>query len=112
MSQSFTYADPPVSATSSMLDLFLTNQVLVDFVRSYDEQIYPPTNPGGPVLEFEFQAPKSENGGAVADLNNTYLQMEIMMVKKSSGEVALGKKSDGTFSDPPPIFVNNISNSL
>ena len=113
MSHSFTYADPPVSATSSMLDLFGTSQVLVDFVRAYDEQIFPPTNSDGPVLEFEFQAPRTEICGTVADLNNILLKMELLLIKKSSGEAAVRKKkSDGTDGEPLPIFVNNIANNL
>ena len=113
MSHSFTYADPPVSATSSMLDLFGTSQVLVDFVRAYDEQIFPPTNSDGPVLEFEFQAPRTDISGTVADLNNILLKMELLLIKKSSGEAAVRKKkSDGTDGEPLPIFVNNIANSL
>ena len=96
-----------------MLDLFGTSQVLVDFVRAYDEQIFPPTNSDGPVLEFEFQAPRTEICGTVADLNNILLKMELLLIKKSSGEAAVRKKkSDGTDGEPLPIFVNNIANSL
>ena len=82
MSHSFTYADPPVSATSSMLDLFGTSQVLVDFVCAYDNQIFPPTESDDPVLEFEFQAPGTEICGTVADLNNILLKIELLLIKK------------------------------
>ena len=96
-----------------MLDLFGTSQVLVDFVRAYDEKIFPPTNSDGPVLEFEFQAPRTEICGTVADLNNILLKMELLLIKKSSGEAdVVKKKSDGTDGEPLPIFKNNIANSL
>ena len=92
MFHSFTYADPPVSATISMLDLFDTSQVLIDFVRAYDEQIFRPTNSDSPVLEYEFQAPRTEICGTLADLTNILIKMELLLIKKSSGEAAVRKK--------------------
>ena len=76
-----------------MLDLFGTSQVLVDFVRAYDKQIFPPTNSDGPVLEFEFQVPRTEICGTQADLNKILLKMELLLIKKSSGEAAVRKKN-------------------
>ena len=67
-------------------------KVFVDFVRAYDKQIFPPTNSDDPVLEFEFQAPRTEICGTVADLINILLKMELLLIKKSSGEAAVRKK--------------------
>ena len=104
MSTSFVYADPPGYATHSALDYFTTSQILIDFQRGYDEIVYPPSNPDGPVLEFEFQAPKTEVGGSVVDLKNIFLKLEVQL-----------EKHTGTAADQNavlPIFVNNLGQSL
>ena len=104
MSTSFVYADPPGYATHSALDYFTTSQILIDFQRGYDEIVYPPSNPDGPVLEFEFQAPKTEVGGSVVDLKNIFLKLEVQL-----------EKHTGTAADQNavlPIFINNLGQSL
>ena len=58
------FTDPPISSTHSDLDGFSTSHVLVDFQRSFDEQIFPPTDSNAPVLEFEFQGQRTELGGS------------------------------------------------
>ena len=73
-----------------MLDLFGTSEVLIDYVRAYDEQIFPPTISDGPVLEFEFQSPRTEICGTVANLKNILLKMELLLIKKS--KQLLGRK--------------------
>ena len=91
MSTNFIYADPPNSVTHSALDFFTTSRILIDFQRSYHEQVYPHTNADAPVLEFEFQGPKTEISGTVLDLKNLFLKLEAKLVHK--GGVV---KKDGT----------------
>ena len=109
MSTNFIYADPPNSVTHSALDFFTTSRILIDFQRSYHEQVYPHTNADAPVLEFEFQGPKTEISGTVIDLKNLFLKVELKLVHKS-GVV----KKDGTAEAQTkrPLFINNLGQSL
>ena len=77
MSTNFIYADTPNSVTHSALDLFTTSRILTDFQRSYHEQVYPHTNADAPVLEFEFQGPRTEIIGTVIHLKNLFLKLEF-----------------------------------
>ena len=109
MSTNFIYADPPNSVTHSALDFFTTSRILIDFQRSYHEQVYPHTNADAPVLEFEFHGPKTEISGTVIDLKNLFLKLELKLVHKS-GVV----KKDGTAEAQTkrPLFINNLGQSL
>lgn len=105
-SSTFVYADPPQSATHSALDLFTTPQVLMDFHKASDVQVFAPTNANEPLLEFSYTTPKTDVSGSVADLKNTYLKLELQLVRAKTGD---------TTDDPKklrPIFVNNLGQSL
>ena len=106
MSTNFIYADPPNSVTHSALDFFTTSRILIDFQRSYHEQVYPHTNADAPVLEFEFQGPKTEIS---IDLKNLFLKLVLKLVHKT-GVV----KKDGTAEAQTkrPLFINNLGQSL
>ena len=90
MSTNFIYAEPPNSVTHSALDFFKSSQILIDFQRSYQEHVHPHTsfralntNAHVPVLEFEFQGPKTEIGRTVVDMKNLFVQLELKLVDKS-----------------------------
>ena len=104
MSTNFIYADPPNSVWHPALDFFTTSQILIDFQRCYHEQVYPHTNADAPVLEFEFQGPKTEISGTVIDLKNLFLKLEVKPVHKN-GAV----KRDGT---KRRLFINNLGHNL
>ena len=100
-----TAVDPPIPATHSSLDYFQPSNILVDLQRGIPEEVFTITSPDGPVLEFEFQGPKTEIGGSVLDLRNTFLKLEVQM--KFVGQ---------TKGDPNekvvPSFANNLMHSL
>ena len=98
------FTDPPISSTHSDLDVFSTSHVLVDFQRSFDEQIFPPTDSNAPVLEFEFQGARTELGGTVIDTRNIYMSLELSLEKITSGK--------DTAATIRPYFINNIAHSL
>ena len=109
MSTNFIYADAPNSVTHSASDFFTTSRILADFQSSYHKQVFPNTNVDEPVLEIEFQGPKTEISGTVIDLKNLSLKLDVKLVHKSRPV-----KKDGTAEaqSKRPLFINNLGQSL
>ena len=109
MSTNFIYADAPNSVTHSALNFFTTSRIVTDFQSSYHKQLYPHTNVDEPILEIEFQGPRTEISGTAFDLKNLSLKLEVELVHKS-GPV----KKDGTAEahNKRPLFINNLGQSL
>ena len=108
MSTTFIYADPPDSVTHSALDFFTTSQNLVEFQRSYHEHVDLHTNADAPVLELEFQYPKTEINGTLIGLKNLFVNFEVKLIDKCG----LAKKGTAEAQTKRTLFINNMAQSL
>ena len=105
MSTDLLYVDPPNSVIHSALNFFTTIQVLIDFERSYHEQVYRHTSLDAPVLRFEFQGPKTEIGGTVVDLKKLLIKLKLKLDNKSGA----AKKGTAETQTKRSLCINNLS---
>ena len=98
----------PLDAVHSGLQLFEPSQMLVNFSRSQDSEIFTQTAADGPYLEFEFAGSRNEATGNVIDPRSIALDLTIEMVQTSFNEKASSSDDD----DLDPCFANNILHSL
>ena len=103
----FIYSEPPEPGTHSGLSLFGSSEILVDFQRGYNEEVFTPTSADGPVLEFEFTGAKTDIGGTVIDLVNLFLKLDVKLKHLSNSKT----ESDDDVSKKP-VFVNNLMHSI
>lgn len=92
----------PVEGTHSCLQFFDPAQLLVNYSRGYDEEVFTSTSPDGPILEFELSGAKSQMSGSVIDPRSLELQLTIEMIDTNSTENTTDKSA----------YVNNIMHSL
>ena len=95
----------PLEATHSCLEFFDPAQILVNYSRGYDEEIFTQTSPDGPNIEFYCSGARGQMSGSVIDPRNINLQLTLECVTNKPSTSSEDEESE-------MCFVNNILHSL
>lgn len=97
----------PVEATHSCLNLFEPSQLLVNYARGYDAEIFTHTSPDEPAIEFEISGAKNQMNGSVIDPKSITLQLKVECKRRVPPQ-----PTDDASAKVTMCFVNNILHSL